>query len=145
MTEKINDTEKDKLIGLVKSKMSFLNSIEEEFKKNNFPQLSWYHVLHELEKSEAGSLRLKELGERVLLNKYNTSRLIARMEKENLVSRESCPVDGRGIFACITEEGRELRKKMWPVYQKVLKEKFESNSDSREYNILKEYKTDLPN
>jgi hypothetical protein len=32
--------------------------------------------------------------------------------------------DGRGIFAHITPGGRRLRKKMWPVYERAVKEHF---------------------
>ena len=35
------------------------------------------------------------------------SRLVSRLKEEGLVERRSCSEDRRGIFACITDAGRE--------------------------------------
>lgn len=118
--------------GFIKAQQLLIDKVEEKLKKKHFPSLSWYDVLWELEKSAEGSLRLNDIGKKVLLNKYNVTRLIDRMEKEGLVSREACPIDGRGVFACITPKGRKLRKRMWPVYKKAIEENFVSYFNKNE-------------
>lgn len=129
--------------GLIKAQQQLLDKVEEALKKRKLPPLSWYDILWELEKSQDGSLRLNGIGERVLLNKYNVTRLIDRMEKEGLVSREACKIDGRGIFACITNKGKKLRKKMWPIYEKVIDENFLSHFNKKELKQLAEYTSRL--
>ena len=138
MNLELTDKQTNVWLGYIKSQMLVLSKIEDELKKSNFPPLTWYDILWELEKSEKGSLRLNDLGKKVLLNKYNVTRLIDRMEKEDLVSRESCPVDGRGIFACITEKGRKLRKNMWNVYYKAIKDNFISKFNQNDLNKITE-------
>ena len=132
MELKLTNKETSAWMGLVKSQQYLIEKVEEELKLNGFPPLSWYDVLLELDKAPEGSLRLNDLGKKVLLNKYNVTRLIDRLEKEGLVSRDACPIDGRGIFACITQKGRELRQRMWPVYFNVIKEHFLSQFNNDE-------------
>lgn len=121
---KLTTDETKAWMGLIKAQQHLTDKVEEKLKKNGLPPYSWYDVLLELDKAPEGSLRLNELGKKVLLNKYNVTRLIDRLEKEGLVSRDACPVDGRGKVACITGKGRMLRQKMWPVYYNVIKEHF---------------------
>ena len=129
--------------GFIKSQQQLLDKVEGALKKRDLPPLSWYDILWELEKSQDGSLRLNDIGEKVLLNKYNITRLIDRMEKDGLVSREACKMDGRGVFACITNKGKKLRKKMWPVYESVINENFLSHFNKKELKQLAEFTTRL--
>jgi len=69
-------------MGLIKAQQHLTGKVEEKLKKNGLPPYSWYDVLLELDKAPGGSLRLNELGKKVLLNKYNVTRLIDRLEKK---------------------------------------------------------------
>jgi len=75
--------------------------VEEELKKRAFPPLVGTMYF--------GSLRLNDLGKRVLLDKYNVTRLVQRLEQKGLFSHTQCPVDGRGIFACIIDNILPMR------------------------------------
>lgn len=134
--DKWTETETKAWIGLVKAKQHLVDMVEEELKKAGFPPLSWYDVLWELESADSGVLRFNEIGDRVLLDKYNVTRLIQRLEKEDLVSRTKCSVDGRGQVACITDKGKKLRKQMWKVYERVVRENFLCKYNKKE---LKEF------
>ncbi len=96
-------------------------------------------MLWELERAEDGRLRLNDLGKRVLLDKYNVTRLVQRLEQEDLVVRDPCPKDGRGITATITAKGRKLRKKMWPVYEAVVRENFLRKFNKKELKELRNF------
>jgi len=39
-----------------------------------------------------------------------------RLEANGPVERRSCKEDGRGHLVAITEAGRDLRRRIWPVY-----------------------------
>ena len=132
MELKLTREETTAWMGFVKSQQYLLEKVEEQLKLKGLPPLSWYDVLLELDKAPDGSLRLNDLGKKVLLDKYNVTRLIDRLENEGLVSRDACPVDGRGKFACITRKGRNLRKRMWPVYYNAIKEHFLSQFNKKE-------------
>jgi DNA-binding MarR family transcriptional regulator len=93
-----------------------LSRVEEDLKRAGFPPLEWYDVLLELDRAEAGWLRQSDVVQRVLLAPYNLSRLVDRLEREGLVERRQCPMDGRNNVLMITGKGRELRGRMWPAY-----------------------------
>ncbi len=136
---KWSETETQAWIGLVKAQQHLIDKVEEELKKAGYPQLSWYDVLWELESSKDGSLRLNDIGKKVILDKYNVTRLVQRLENEGLVSRSQCPVDGRGIFACITDKGRKLRRRMWQVYEKVVRENFLCKYNKKELHEFRNF------
>ena len=138
-SRKWTETEASAWIGLVQAQQCLIDKVEQELKKNGFPQLSWYDVLWELERAEAGRLRLNDLGKRVLLDKYNVTRLAQKLEQEGLVLRDPCPKDGRGITATITEKGKKLRKKMWPIYEEVVRENFLCKFNKKELKELKNF------
>ena len=134
---KWTETEAGAWTGLVQAQQSLINKVEHELKKKDLPPLTWYDVLWELERADGGILRLNDLGKRVLLDKYNVTRLVQRLEQEELVIRDQCPKDGRGVTAEITEKGRKLRKKMWPVYEQTVRENFLSKFNRNELKELK--------
>jgi len=136
---KWTETETGAWTGLVQAQQRLIDKVEQELKKKGLPPLTWYDVLWELESSDGGIRRLNDLGKRVLLDKYNVTRLVQRLEQEGLVARDQCPQDGRGVTACITDKGRKLRKEMWPVYEQVVRENFLSKFNQKELKELKNF------
>ncbi len=65
-------------------------------------------------------MRPFELERALLLAQYNLSRLIDRIERAGYVERRACEEDGRGQLIAITERGKAIRRKMWPVYAKAI-------------------------
>jgi DNA-binding MarR family transcriptional regulator len=48
---------------------------------------------------------MSDLSRSVLLSPSGVTRLVDRLEREGLVTRERCPEDGRGYNAVLTESG----------------------------------------
>lgn len=105
---------------LIRLQQVLLNQVEATLKEAGLPPLSWYDVLLELSRDPDSGLRQFEIGERVLLNKYNLSRLIDRLESDELVKRQACDIDGRGNVVKITKKGMQQKQAMWPVYAKAI-------------------------
>ena len=97
-----------------------LSSVERDLKAAGLPPLAWYDVLLELERGPAEGMRPFELERAMLLAQYNLSRLIDRLEKAGHVERRACEDDGRGQNVVLTERGRTLRRRMWPVYARAI-------------------------
>jgi DNA-binding MarR family transcriptional regulator len=95
-------------------------AIEEELKAAGLPPLSWYDVLLELRRAKDGRLSPRELEHGMLLEQYNLSRLLDRMEAEGLVRRIPFPGDRRRQLVEITAAGRGLQKRMWRVYGEAI-------------------------
>jgi len=121
---------------LVRAQRSALAGVEADLKKSGYPPLIWYDVLLELERTGTGRLRHGGLNAELLLPKHNLSRLIDRMEKQALVSRNACGTDRRGSFVCITEKGRKLRHDMWPAYEAAIAQHFASRFSPDETKTL---------
>ncbi|UBU14509.1 MarR family winged helix-turn-helix transcriptional regulator [Nonomuraea gerenzanensis] len=69
-------------------------------------------------------LRIQELCEEVHLSQSALSRVVARLEKAALVTRGVCDSDRRGVFVCITDEGRVRHAEALPTQRAVLAEVF---------------------
>src|SRR5690242_1925385 len=68
--------------------------------------VSEFEVLERLATAEKGDKRMQELAEAVHLSQSALSRVVGRLEADGLVTRAMCKQDRRGIFACLTDEGR---------------------------------------
>jgi DNA-binding MarR family transcriptional regulator len=109
---------------LVRTQQLLLERAEADLKQAGLPPLRWYDVLLELHRAGSKGLRQFEIGTAVLLSKYNVSRLLDRLEKETLLERYMCEEDGRGARVQITAAGRDLVRRMWPVYGAAITEHF---------------------
>jgi len=107
---------------LIRAQQVLLDRVENALKEADLVPLSWYDVLLELSRDTDSGLRQYEIGERILLNKHNLSRLIDRLESNGLVKRQACNVDGRGNIIKITKKGLQLKQEVWPVYAKAIQQ-----------------------
>jgi DNA-binding MarR family transcriptional regulator len=107
-------------IALMRAQQAALLKIERAFREARLPSLTWYDALWELERAGEEGLRPFEIEGRILIAQSNISRLIDRLEVEGYVERRRCADDGRGQHAAITPAGREMRRRMWPVYAKAI-------------------------
>ena len=123
---------------LLRTQQVLLERVEADLKAAGLPPLGWYDVLLELKREESGRLRQFELGEKVLLSKYNLSRLLDRLEDAGLVKRQPCKEDARGADVTITAAGRAVQKKMWPVYQQAIARHFARHLSPREVEHMAE-------
>jgi DNA-binding MarR family transcriptional regulator len=112
--------------------------IERRLAQAGLPPLAWYDLLWGLERSPGERLRMSELADKVVLSRSNVTRLVDRLEEAGLVARERSAEDRRGAYAVLTDAGREMRQRMWPVYQAGIRELFESRLSDAEAQMLGE-------
>ena len=122
-------------IALNRAQRHVFEAIEAELKSAGLPPLAWYDVLLELWREGGGRLRQGDLEHRMLFPQYGISRLVDRLEREELVRRERCEDDGRAYWVAISDKGLALRQRMWPVYaaaiQRHLGEKLSEEDAAR--------------
>lgn len=99
---------------------AILERVETRVTEAGFPPLEWYSVLWAIERE--GPLRQRDLASHMLIARYSISRLIDRMEEEGVVERRECPNDARGQIIHATPKGLKLRKDIWVVYGKAMRE-----------------------
>jgi DNA-binding MarR family transcriptional regulator len=98
-------------------------AIDERLTAAGQPPLAWYDVLLELERA-GRRLRIGELGEHLVVEPHNVTRLIDRLEAEGLLKRQRSAEDRRGVSAVLTGKGVALRKQMWVHYRIAILEVF---------------------
>lgn len=110
-------------VRLMRASAAVLDAIEGRLKAEGLPPLAWYDVLLELDRAGEDGLRPMDLEAQLLLPQYGTSRLLKRLEEAGLTARAPVPEDGRGFRVTISDAGRQMRRRMWPVYAGVLQER----------------------
>lgn len=98
--------------------------------------LSSYEVLDRLEEAGAGRMRMCDLAEQAQLSRSGLTRLVDRLEREQLLERCSCEQDARGSFACLTESGRERLLQARATHVAVVREQFFSRFTESELSVL---------
>jgi len=121
---------------LTRAQQLLARRIEAGLKANRLPPLVWYDVLLELSRAERGCLRHRDLHQKMLLEKYNLSRLLDRMEENGLVTRNPSPDDARGSDIAITDSGRALRQRIWPVYRDIVTDYFAARISANDITTL---------
>ena len=77
---------------------------------------SYYEVLVRLSEAPDRTLRMSELAENSLSSRSRLSHAVTRMEDKGWVVRESCPSDGRGFNARLTDAGLAALETAAPVH-----------------------------
>ena len=70
-----------------------------------------YEALVLLTFSKAGELPLSKIGERLMVHPTSVTNTVDRLERAGLVARRPNPLDGRGVLASITGQGRQVVEK----------------------------------
>ncbi|MER5998896.1 MarR family transcriptional regulator [Nonomuraea angiospora] len=86
--------------------------------------LASYEVLVQLAEAPERRLRMNDLAGRVLLSRSGLTRLIDRLQRDGLVSREACADDARGLFAVLTDAGAERLAEATPTYLRGIRTQF---------------------
>lgn len=94
--------------GFLRAHREVVAHLDEELQRAHDLPLSSYEVLLYLAEADGGRLRMGELAERLLLSRSGLTRLVDRLERRDLVVRERCKEDARGLFARITPAGRAV-------------------------------------
>jgi DNA-binding MarR family transcriptional regulator len=136
MPRKLSRAAVDVWARFIRAEHRLLEAVEADLKAAGLPPLVWYDVVLELARAPDGRLRHRDLQARVLLAKYNLSRLIDRMAGDGLVARVPVAEDARGAYIAITEAGRRLQKRMWPVYGRSIARYFAAHLDEADLTEL---------
>ena len=97
-------------------------ALEHRLQREHRLSLTEYEVLRRLSDSPEGHRRIQELAEEIHLSQSALSRLVQRLEDDGFVCRNVCDHDRRGVFACVTEDGRKAQAEAHPTHVSVLAE-----------------------
>ena len=92
--------------GLLRVHSRLVKALDTELENEHGLAVTSYEVLMYLADSPDGRMRMHDLASSVLLSRSGLTRLADRLEREELIRRESCESDARGAFAVLTDAGR---------------------------------------
>jgi DNA-binding MarR family transcriptional regulator len=78
-----------------------------------------YEVLMLLSFAKTGALPITKVGERLLVHPAGITKLVDKLEAQDLVRREANPDDRRGTLARITPEGRRISREATKVLGEI--------------------------
>ncbi len=78
--------------------------------------LSEYTALMHLSEAPGRHLRMSELASACALSLSGMSRIVSRLEAQDLVQRERASCDGRGLNAVLTDAGLARLRRAWPTH-----------------------------
>jgi DNA-binding MarR family transcriptional regulator len=105
---------------LMSSHARVSEALEHELQRRHDLSLNEFEVLQRLAESDHGKRRMQDLADEIHLSQSALSRLVGRLEEEELATRAICDHDRRGIFACITRAGRAAQRKAEVTHREVL-------------------------
>lgn len=84
--------------------------------------LTEYRAVLHLSRASDRELRITELAKRVGLAQTSVTRLVGRLEDKGLAFRDTCPDDGRGVFAVLTDAGLDAVTEIREPYETKIRE-----------------------
>jgi DNA-binding MarR family transcriptional regulator len=122
--------------GLLRAHASLAKRLEGRLEREHGLQLSSYEVLQHLVEAPGGRMRMCDLAERAQLSRSGLTRLVDRLERDELLGRCTCEHDARGAYACITGAGRERLCAARGTHRAVVREHFLSHFSEHELEAL---------
>jgi DNA-binding MarR family transcriptional regulator len=122
--------------GLLRAHACLAKRLDAALEQTHGLPLSSYEVLDRLEDASGGRMRMCDLAEQAQLSRSGLTRLVDRLEREQLLERCSCEQDARGSFACLTADGRTRLQEARVTHLAVVREQFFSRFSEDELSLL---------
>lgn len=110
---------------------TIIRALEAELEADQDLALSDFDVLAQLH-AAGGTLRMRDLAERVLLSRSGLTRRVDRLEGAGYVERTACETDRRGSYARLTDAGRDRLVNAVPVHLRGIETHFIRQLDEEE-------------
>src|SRR5215207_8980736 len=136
MAEPLTDTEQTCWRAFVESSWALHTRLEDELRAATGLSMSDYHVMVVLSEAPERRVRMGELANRLVFSPSRLTYQINSMVKRGLVRKESCPEDGRGQEAVLTDEGMAELVAAAPLHLATVRESFIDHLDDEELAVI---------
>lgn len=102
--------------------MRTANAIDRELESRFDIGFNEFEVLDLVSEIGTDECRMKKLADHTPLTQSALSRIVDRLEKAGLITRNACADDRRALVVGLTEQGRVLHLKAAAVHRNVLRE-----------------------
>jgi len=122
--------------GLLRAHACLAKRLDAELEQAHHLPMTSYEVLHHLQEATGGRMRMCDLADEAQLSRSGLTRLVDRLERDELLERCSCEHDARGSYACLTTAGRERLEEARVTQLEVIREHFFSRFSEAELTAL---------
>ncbi len=122
--------------GLLRAHACLARRLDAELERAHGLPMTSYEVLQHLGDANAGRMRMCDLAERAQLSRSGLTRLVDRLQREELLERCSCEYDARGSYACLTETGRERLREARGTHLAVVREHLLARFSEEELSLM---------
>lgn len=136
MAEPLNDEEQLCWRTFIESSWALHTRLEEDLRAATGLSMNDYHVMVVLSEAPERRLRMGELAGRLVFSPSRITYQISSMVKRGLVRKQSCPEDGRGQEAVLTDEGLAALEAAAPMHLITVREAFVDRLDPEELAVI---------
>lgn len=122
--------------GLLRVYSTLVKELDAELMSAHHLPLTSYEVLINLQAAPGRRRRMAELADGVLLSRSGTTRLVDRLERAGLLTRDTCCSDGRGCFAVLTDAGEALLTVARATHLDGVRDRFLAHLDPSELRVM---------
>jgi DNA-binding MarR family transcriptional regulator len=108
--------------GMLRTHARVIRELDQQLDRHHRMSVSEFDVLITLDNAPDGQLRMSDLADRVVLSPSGLTRLVARLERDQLVSRRPDPHDGRSSLAELLPAGRRALDAARTTHNRVIRE-----------------------
>src|SRR3954453_1177582 len=136
MAEPLNETEQRSWRTFIESSWALHTHLEDELRAATGLSMNDYHVLVVLSEAPERRLRMGELAGRLVFSPSRVTYQISSMVRRGLVRKQSCPEDGRGQEAVLTDEGLAALEAAAPLHLITVRDSFVDRLDADELAVI---------
>ena len=136
MAEPLSDSEQLNWRVFVEGSWALHTHLEDELRATTGLSMSDYHVMVVLSEAPERRLRMGELASRMVFSPSRLTYQINSMVKRGLVRKQSCPEDGRGQEAVLTETGMAELVAAAPLHLATVRDSFIDHLDDEELAVI---------
>ncbi len=145
MSKHFNDREQNAWGGFLGTYARMNRIIEEDLQAHSHITHVEFEVLLRLSWNENHRMRIQDLAAESILSRSGVSRVVERLEKAGLVTREEAPEDRRGAYAVLTEAGAERFRVAAEKHTECVRENFLNKFSEDELEVMGEFWKRLEN
>jgi DNA-binding MarR family transcriptional regulator len=136
MAEPLSESQLQNWRTFIESSWALHTRLEDELRAATGLSMNDYHVLVALADAPGRRIRMGELASRLVFSPSRITYQISSMVKRGLVEKESCPDDGRGQEAVLTEQGLAALREAAPAHLETVRESFIDHLDEEELAVI---------
>ncbi len=136
MAQPLTDTEQACWRAFVESSWALHTRLEDELRAATGLSMSDYHIMVVLSEAPQHRLRMGELASRLVFSPSRLTYQISSMVKRGLVRKQSCPDDGRGQEAVLTDAGMAALVAAAPLHLETVRDNFIDHLDADELAVI---------